>query len=156
MLALHPAGRSADQLAADLHGDADKAVTVRAEMDRLRLALDAGVVRTRPYRLQARVDADFLHVRDALAAGQLRRAVELYRGPLLPSSEAPGVLDEREQLAAAVRHAVLDSGDVEALWMFSTTPEGAADPEVARRLLAGLRAADPRRAVLRARLDNCL
>lgn len=156
LLALHPGGRSADQLAADLHGDAGKAVTVRAEMHRLRVALDAGVVRTQPYRLQARVDADFLHVRDAIAAGQLRRAAELYRGPLLPSSDAPGVLDEREQLAAALRHAVLNGGDVEALWTFSTTEEGAADPEVARRLLADLPAGDARRAAVRARMNTRL
>lgn len=153
LLALHPAGRTADQLAPDLYGDAGKAVTIRAEMHRLRVALDAAVVRTQPYRLQARVDADFRHVRAALTAGHVREAAELYRGPLLPSSEAPAIRDEREQLAAAVRHSVLTSGDNEALWTFSTTPDGATDPEVARSLLHGLAPGDPRRTVIRARLN---
>jgi len=63
------------------------------------------------------------------------------------------VLDERDQLAAALRHAVLNGGDVEALWTFSTTEEGAADPEVARRLLADLPAGDARRAVVGARMN---
>jgi hypothetical protein len=72
VLALHPDGRTADELATALYGDAGKAVTARAEMHRLRTVLVAGVLRTLPYRLQARVDADFLDVRAMLADGRVR------------------------------------------------------------------------------------
>ncbi|WP_211177425.1 GAF domain-containing protein [Pseudonocardia acidicola] len=151
LLALHPEGRSADQLATDLYGDHGNPVTVRAEMHRLRVALDAGMIRTQPYRLQASVDADFLHVRDALTAGRVREAAELYRGPLLATSEAPGVRDEREHLAAAVRRAVLGQGDVAAMWALAGTPGGADDQELVERLLRLLPRTDPRHAVLTAR-----
>ena len=53
VLALHPDGRTADELAAALHGDAGKSVTVRAEVHRLRAAIGGGVLRTQPYRLAA-------------------------------------------------------------------------------------------------------
>lgn len=152
LLALHPDGLTADELATALHGDAGKAVTVRAEMHRLRAAIGAGVLRTQPYRLRARVDADFVAVRSALAEGDVRRAARTYRGPLLPRSEAPGVREERELLAAALRRAVLDSRDVDAMWALSGTVDGADDPELSQRLLRALPARDPRRPVLTARL----
>ncbi|WP_300012009.1 GAF domain-containing protein [Pseudonocardia sp.] len=152
LLALRRDGLTADELAAALHGDAGKAVTVRAEMHRLRVALGAGMLRTQPYRLRARVDADFVSVRAALAAGHVRDAARAYRGPLLPRSEAPGVREERELLAAALRRAVLDSRDVEAMWALAGTADGADDPELSQRLLRALPACDPRRPVLTARL----
>jgi len=152
LLALHPDGLTADELAATLHGDAGEAVTVRAEMHRVRIALNAGVLRTQPYRLRARVDADFVAVRAALAEGDVRGAARAYRGPLLPRSEAPGVREERELLAAALRRAVLDSRDVDAMWALAETPDGAHDPELSQRLLRALPNRDPRRPVLTSRL----
>ncbi len=151
LLALHPEGFTADGLAAALHGDAGKSVTVRAEVHRLRTALDAGVLRTQPYRLQCRVDADFLTVRQMLSDGRIREAAAAYRGALLPRSEAPRVREERELLGAALRHAVLRSADVEAMWSFAATPDGAADVELAEALLRTLPEQDPRRDVLSAR-----
>ena len=49
LLAAHPDGRSARQLAEDLFGDASRTVTVRAELSRLRRQLGALLDR-RPYR----------------------------------------------------------------------------------------------------------
>lgn len=152
LLALYPDGRTADELATALHGDAGKTVTVRAEMHRLRMALGADVLRTQPYRLRARVDADFVAVRAALAGGDVRGAARAYRGPLLPRSEAPGVREERELLAAALRRAVLDSRDVDAMWALAGTADGRDDAELSQRLLRALPARDPRRPVLTARL----
>lgn len=152
LLALNPDGRTADELATALHGDAGKSVTVRAEMHRLRAAVGAEVLRTQPYRLSARVDADFLGVRAALTEGRVRDVARLYRGELLPRSEAPAVRDERELLAAAVRSAVLRSGDAEAMWALAETAEGIDDPELLDRLLQTLPRTDPRRSVLGARL----
>jgi len=106
LLALHPEGRTADELAAALHGDAGKSVTVRAEVHRLRAAVGLGVLQTQPYRLAAAVDADFLNVHTALTEGRVRDAALLYRGELLPRSDAPEVREERDLLAAAVHAAV--------------------------------------------------
>ena len=152
LLALHPDGLTADELATALHGDTGTTTAVCAEMHRLRAVLGAGVLRTRPYRLRARVDADFVAVRSALARGDVRGAARAYRGPLLPRSEAPVVRQERELLAAALRRAVLDSRDVDAMWALAGTVGGADDPELSRRLLRALPARDPRRPVLTARL----
>jgi hypothetical protein len=154
LLALRPEGFTADGLATALHGDAGKSVTVRAEVHRLRSVLDAGVVRTQPYRLQCRVDADFLQAREALAGGRILDAARVYRGPLLPRSEAPAVREERELLGAALRHAVLEQGDVDAMHAFAGTVDGADDDELAERLLHAPPTHDPRQAMLYARIAS--
>ncbi|MGI5126290.1 transcriptional regulator [Pseudonocardia sp. CA-107938] len=149
VLVLHPDGSTAAELATLLHGDPDAARTVRADVHRLRAHLPMIVPRTPPYRLRARVDADFRSVRDALLVGRVREAALAYRGPLLPASTAPAVRDEREQLACAVRAAVLGSGDVDAMWALART---AADPELLRHLEQRLPRRDPRRVALAAQL----
>ncbi|MCE4944154.1 GAF domain-containing protein [Streptomyces noursei] len=80
VLAAHPRGRSAAELARDLFGDGGRTVTVRAELSRLRRNL-AGVLAHRPYRF-----ADGVEVELRLPT----RAVEL-----LPHSTAPTVLAAR-------------------------------------------------------------
>lgn len=152
LLALHPEGRNADQLATDLYGDAGNPVTVRAEMHRLRCHLDEGAIRTQPYRLHASVDADFIQVRHALRSGRVRDAAEeAARGSLLPTSEAPGVRAEREQLDANVRAAVVRCGDPDAMWALARTEVGREDAELVARLLRALPRSDPRHAELGAR-----
>lgn len=91
-------------------------------------------------------------VRAAPAGGDVRGAARAYRGPLLPRSEAPGVREERELLAAALRRAVQDSRDVDAMWALAETTDGRDDAELSQRLLRALPARDPRRPVLTARL----
>ncbi|MFJ6750091.1 MULTISPECIES: GAF domain-containing protein [unclassified Streptomyces] len=76
ILAAHPEGRSAAELAQDLFGDGGRAVTVRAELSRLRRHL-AGVLAHRPYRFADGVDVELrLPTRPVL---------------LLPQSSAPAV-----------------------------------------------------------------
>jgi len=154
MLALHPDGLTADALATMLHGDDGKTVTIRAEVHRLRTALGARVLRTQPYRLHARVDADFHAVHDALLAGRIRDAALGYRGPLLPRSEAPAIREERELLAAALRTAVLRSGDIDAMWSLAQNTGSTDDPELLHRLHQRLPRPDPRRAILGAQLST--
>jgi GAF domain len=150
VLALHPDGLTAEQLATALYGQRGNPVSVRGEVHRLRAQLDPHVLRTQPYRLGARVQADFLDVRAALAAGRVGDAVDSYRGPLLPRSEAPAVRDEREELFAVLRRAVLARGDTQAQWRLATA--GADDLELTEHLLRALPATDPRHALLAARL----
>ncbi len=85
-LALRRDGSTASQLAADLFGDASRAVTVRAELSRLRRHL-TGVLAHRPYRFADGTDVELLCPADPL--------------DLLPFSTAPVVLAERS--AATVR-----------------------------------------------------
>lgn len=83
VLARHPAGRTAAELAADLFGDPTRTVTVRAELSRIRRTL-AGVLSHRPYRF-----ADGLEVR-LLAPSRAE--------DLLPASTAPVVVAARRGL----------------------------------------------------------
>jgi hypothetical protein len=78
MLAAFPEGLSAGELGAALHGSAASPTTVRSEISRLRRLLGPALA-TRPYRLVADVDADFLA---PAADGEPE---------LLPGSAAPGI-----------------------------------------------------------------
>lgn len=154
LLALRPGGRTGDELATDLYGEDAKLVTARAEMHRLRVSLGVRVVRAQPYRLQARIEADFLGVRAALAAGRVRDAARAYRGRLLPRSDAPAIREEREQLHLSLRRAVLDGRDVEAAWLLHRLDGD--DLELAEQLLGLLGRADPRRPEVAARVARSL
>jgi len=153
LLALHPAGVTAEQLATGVYGERGNPVTARAEIHRLRAQLGAAVVRSGPYRLHAELVADFRTVRDELRAGQVRAAAAAYRGELRPGSEAPAVTEERELLAATLRRAILDASDVEAMWLLAETPTGAGDLELAERLARALPPSDPRHATMAARTE---
>jgi hypothetical protein len=157
LLAMHPEGLSAERLALQLYGDAGNPVTVRGEIHRMRGQLGAAVVRTRPYRLAAEIEADFLRARAAVLGGAAGDAVSAFRGPLLPESEAPAVREERESLTALVRHVVLDQGGPDALWEFWDTSCGVDDLEIVDALRDALPSTDPRAAVVdthRARLTS--
>ncbi|MEU5213098.1 GAF domain-containing protein [Streptomyces sp. NPDC020742] len=81
VLAAHPQGRSAAELAEDLFGDGSRTVTVRAELSRLRRHLGS-VLAHRPYRF-----ADGVEV-------ELR--LPPVSGHLLPQSLAPAVAAARQ------------------------------------------------------------
>ena len=84
-------GRTAAQLAAECHRGDAAAVTVRAELSRLRRLVGADLVGSRPYRLLGRIDTDLDQVRRLLARGSVGSALERYPGAVLPGSRAPGV-----------------------------------------------------------------
>lgn len=152
LLALHPAGLTAEQLALQLYGDDGNPATVRAEIHRLRTQLGDAGMQAKPYRLRADVEADFLAARAALSSGDVRAAVAACHAPLLANSEAPAIRAERYHLVAALRSAVLDHHDLDALWTFAQSEPGNDDLEVFERLAGELPAHDPRRPVVVARL----
>jgi hypothetical protein len=86
-----------------------------------------------------------------LRAGNVREAAERYPGPLLPQSEAPGVVGAREQLDAWVRQAVVSSDDPDALWAWVNSTSGRDDLVALKRLLSQLEFRDPRRSLCVAR-----
>ena len=155
-LGLHPDGLTAEQLAAALYGDDGNPTTVRGEVLRLRGLIGADVLRTRPYRLDAVVDTDFDATRRALRSGQVAEALRACAGPLLPRSDAPEIRELRDELAAGLRRAVLDSDDVELLAAFAAHPLGDGDLETHDRLVEELPPHDPRRPGFAARLTRLL
>ncbi|MCX4746202.1 GAF domain-containing protein [Kitasatospora sp. NBC_01287] len=88
LLAAHQTGRTAAELAEDLFGDPSRAVTVRAELSRLRRYL-GGLLEHRPYRFAETVQVEVVRPADP--------------SQLLPASSAPGIRGLR---------ALLDSGAV--------------------------------------------
>jgi hypothetical protein len=156
VLALHPAGLTAEQLALLLYGDGGNPTTVRGEILRLRALIGAQVLRTRPYRLEASVDTDVHAVRRALRAGHAAEALRACAGPLLPRSDAPAVRELRDELTAGVRRAVLASTEVELVAELAAHPLGRDDLEVTDRLLELLDPGDPRRRTAEARRTRLL
>lgn len=143
ILADHPAGLSGGQLAIALYPDEVLTSTLRAELTRLRGVL--GVLESRPYRLSASLRCDWQSVAAHLNAGRLSEAVREYRGPLLPDSEAPGVVERRERLERGLRGAILASGQAELMVAWTRTRWGADDLEMWTRQAAVLPSVSPLR-----------
>jgi len=134
LLAAHPRGLTADELAVLLHPGDLTDVSVRAEVSRLRRVTGPLLAQSRPYRLAVvpRTDADV--VRDALAVGDVAGALAAYAGPLLQRSAAPGVERLRAELAAELRAAVLAAHDEQVLEAWVATDDGADDHAAWSRL----------------------
>jgi len=151
LLAEHPRGLAADELAVLLHPGELSDVTVRAEVSRLRHVVGPLLAGSRPYRLARTLRTDTGDVRAALAAGDVRTAVDGY-APLLPRSVAPGVEQLRAELSAEVRAAVLAAGDPDALDTWVRGADGADDHAAWTCLLGVAPAGSPQAVRARARL----
>ncbi|TCO58363.1 GAF domain-containing protein [Actinocrispum wychmicini] len=153
LLALHPKGLTAEQLALALYGESGNPVTARAEIHRLRGQLGPSVVRTKPYRLDTEVDADFINLRKPLRERRVRDAVALWRGPLLPRSTAPGICGERDEVLAQLRSLAIERGDPDTLWSFTRATH---DQTALEALLRCLPTSDPRRGRAESELRSSL
>jgi hypothetical protein len=151
LLCANPHGMSAEALCADLHGDGGRVSGVRVEVSRLRKLLGPWIDTDR-YRLTCDVETDSRRVAALLAAGAVREAAEAYAGPLLPGSEAPGVVRERDHLDNWLRQAVLTADDPDAVWAWVNSPSGEEDLGAWKRLLSQLDFRDPRRSLCAARV----
>ena len=138
-------GRSTEQLAAECHAADTAAVTVRAELSRLRRLVGADLVGSRPYRLLGPLETDLDRVRALLDRGAVGAALDRYPGPVLPRSAAPGVVAARRRTAAALRAAVLRSRRPELLLRWTALPEARDDVAVWQACLEALPAGSPRR-----------
>lgn len=154
LLALEPEGFAPDRLRESVYGDRGVTVsTFKAEVSHLRRALRGGVS-TRRYALTAPVACDAVDVLRALECGDIAAAVGHYRGPLLPMSEAPGIVAWREHLEVVLREAVLaDTRPEHALRYGERAPYDVAVHEHALRLLGP---GDARRGIAASRLSAAL
>lgn len=105
LLVATPEGLGAERLGEELAGPGYSRTSVRSEVSRLRRLLGPCLA-TRPYRLDAEVEADVLELRRHLEGGRIDEALAMTTaGPLLPRSRAPGVGRLREALGAELRAA---------------------------------------------------
>jgi hypothetical protein len=129
LLVDHPEGLTGDQLAIELYADEVRGSTTRAELTRMRSLLGADLLDSRPYRLRGPVRCDWLSVHLHLEAGRVGEALRTYRGPLLPQSDAPGVIERRERLERQLRAAVLGSGELDLMVAWTRSRWGSEDIE---------------------------
>ena len=154
LLATHPGGMTGDQLTDALYAGFASDGGVRVEVNRLR-QLVGDLVLSRPYRLARPLESDFAEVSAALRHGSVAAAVNAYKGPLLPGSDAPAVVVQRDWLEAQIRSAVLADGDVALLhsWAERFAFDDLQVWERLAALAAGPVAAIARARVLRLRAD---
>lgn len=158
LLGSHPAGLSAEELAAQLYPGDGSTMTLRAEMVRLRKVIQqlspAAVPDSRPYKLPVELFPDSAQVLSCLQRGAHRIALEIYKGAVLPRSQAPGIVQLRERVAMLLREALLADGSAESLLQYAELPEAADDVEVRRAALRLLPPRSPKRAAVVADLER--
>lgn len=155
-LAAHPNGLNAAALAGAVYGESESRQTLRAEIVRLRRMLAAHglplTIESRPYRLSAALRIDARDALAALARGAHRLALSSYGGPALPGSEAPVILELRDELDATLRESMLQSAAPDVLFEYAQNWADE-DEEVWQTLLQVLPPLSPKRARAVARLD---
>lgn len=158
LLASHRAGLSAEALADLLYERGGSTLTLRAEMVRLRKAVEsidpALVPLSRPYRLPVQLELDAHRVLGFLDRGAHKVALAGYTGPVLPSSNAPGILELRQDTSRRLRDALLADGSADTLLAYARTDEAAYDVEVWRECLRLLPPKSPKRASIVSRLER--
>ena len=158
ILALHPEGLTADQLATMAYPKDASGTTVRAEMLRLRKAIaqhtDAIVPQSRPYRLPGELVVDAVQVLNYLHRGTHRMALGIYRGPVLPRSQAPAVVQLRHEVSVLLRDAVLNDGAPDTVLHYLALQEAEHDVEAWQLALRVLPRRSPRRAAVVAHVER--
>lgn len=150
LLALRPDGYTPGELSLELYGDRQVSMsTLKGEVSRVRRMLRGGIAAHR-YMLTTPVRCDAVEVLQHLTAGDVLAAVDGYRGPLLPNSEAPGVVNWRDRLEVAIREAALRSSDPKSAMILGERIDN--DPELHEHALNLLSADDPRVPLIRGRL----
>ena len=158
LLSTHTQGLNAEELCTLLYPGDASTMTLRAEMVRLRKVLQQlnpdAVPQSRPYRLPMDLVPDSGQVLNCLQRGAHRIALEIYRGAVLPRSEAPGIAELRSRVSSLLREAVLTDGSAESLLKYAELPEARDDVEVRTAALKLLPPRSPKRAAVVSDLER--
>lgn len=115
ILALCPQGLTLDSLHQVLYGERKVSMgTLKAEMSQLRELL-GGLLGSRPYRLLADVDADFLQAETTLDRGAIEAALKLCSGVFLAKTESPFLTAWRDCLESRLSHAIFNANETDVL-----------------------------------------
>lgn len=166
LLDWHPGGLTATQLAHALFGDISpdhlrsRLTTVRAEVSRLRKVLTSAPGRialaSQPYCLDTDITTDATAAMRSLHQGDLTSALRYASHDVLPSSDAPGIIEIRDSFATTLREAVLAEATAEELWVYLGRNQAAHDVEAWMLALKILPPNSPRRAIVTATLQRLL
>ena len=115
ILALCPQGMTLDTLHQALYGERKVSIgTLKAEMSQLRDVL-GGMLGSRPYRILANVEADFLLAEQALDAGYIESALKLCSGVFLAKTESPFLCAWRDCLESRLSDAIFKANETDVL-----------------------------------------
>lgn len=115
ILALCPQGMNLENLHQALYGERKVSVgTLKAEMSQLRDIL-GGMLGSRPYRLLAHVEADFLQAENALDSGYMESALKLCKGVFLAKTESPFLCAWRDCLESRLSEAIFKANETDSL-----------------------------------------
>lgn len=154
LLSRHASGLTGEALGSLLHERDASPVTVRAELSRVRRLLGPDLLVSRPYRLCRPLRSDIDEVRALLAKGEHGRALENYAGHVLAGSEAPGVVEVREDLQAEMCSSLEACADRDVHLRWAEHPAWRVDPRALTAVLARLPPNSTRHAGLRGRLHR--
>ncbi|QIO06097.1 helix-turn-helix domain-containing protein [Acinetobacter shaoyimingii] len=116
ILALCPQGLNLEALHQALYGERKISMgTLKAEMSHLREIL-GNLLSSRPYRLNAQVEGDFLQVEQALDAGYTETALNLCKGVFLTRTESPFLMAWRDCLESRLSDAIFKAKDADILF----------------------------------------
>ena len=115
ILALCPQGLNLDALHQALYGERKISLsTLKAEMSQLRDLLGSYLV-SRPYQLTIHIEADFLQVEQALDAGYISSALQLYTGVFLSKTDSPFLCSWRDYLESRLSQAIFKTSETDVL-----------------------------------------
>lgn len=115
ILALCPQGLTLDTLHQALYGERKVSMgTLKAEMSQLRDLL-GGMLGSRPYRILAHVEADFLQAEQALDAAYIQTALKLCSGVMLAKTESPFLCSWRDCMESRLSDAIFKANDTDVL-----------------------------------------
>ena len=151
VIGMHPKGISDEELHDYLVRDSGEfgLSALRTHVSRLRSLIP---ISDSPYRLELPYTLDLTDLRKAIRAGELREAMRLARGPVLPFSRTSGIMELRDDMAAELEQAVYLSADAEVV--FALAEELTEDIALWERARTLLPATDARRAVANARIER--
>ncbi|TWP33167.1 GAF domain-containing protein [Leekyejoonella antrihumi] len=159
LLADAPHGQRGDELEARLYQHPAKDSTIRSELKRLRDLLGTDVLASRPYRLHSDIQADWMAIEGMAASGDVRGAARAYRGPVLPRSDAPGVVAIRDRVHHGLRESIASSTSPDVMSTWTRSSWGSDDLDMWHRLEGALPTDSPLHAMVRgqlARIDHAL
>lgn len=115
ILALCPTGLNLEQLHQALYGERKISMgTLKAEMSQIK-DLFGELVISRPYRIQANIDADFLQIENALDAGYLEEALKQFSGTFLAKTESPFLCTWRDCIESRLSEAIFKAQNTDIL-----------------------------------------
>jgi len=149
IIAINPQGISTEKLLLEIYGDEPKLTTLKAAISKIRKLLP---VSRSPYKIDIDYYADFIQFQKYLNQGEVRKALELYQGPLFESSDVIGIIEHREVLEEALRQAVLNASDLDS--MINLCEKLSDDLELWETCLEQLPKEDPRYALFSAKFKK--